>query len=271
MAQNTFVTGESPSVVISVNGELFMRGWDRKEISALADHSNLLKVKQEGETFNISCPGDCELSLPSAAVVQIERVGGEASISDLMGAMTILRVGGDLSLLRVGTVKVARVGGDFLVQQAGGELALEKTGGDFTGRELGAAVLIDRAGGDITLQAVGGPVKAHASGDLRISYTAVAESALRAGGDLTVYLPPEAKVTLKIISHGEDITLDAGGKTETIEEMFQEVTLGEGGAVLELEAGGDVVVTDKPWGENPMEDFGRGFADRGLSFRPDDR
>lgn len=266
MAQNTFITGESPAVNISVNGELFLKGWDRQEISTLPDHGHSLKIKQEGNTLNIFCLGDCELSIPTKAVVQVDRVGGEAEISDLAGSLTVLRVGGDLSLLRVSQVKIARVGGDLMVQQVQGGLALEKTGGDVVGRDLESAVQVDRAGGDITLQNISGPVSAHASGDLEAGFALLGDSHLRAGGDIGVHLPENANVTLKITSHGHDITLDVGVETESIEERYYEVTLGEGGPVLEMEAGGDVVITDKPWKKEVLDDFGRDFAERGMRF-----
>ena len=143
-------------------------------------------------------------------------------------------------MLRIGKAHVARVGGDFNVQQAAGEISMDKSGGDFTGRDLAGGVIIERTGGDVTLQDVTGPVRAHASGDVRMSlvsgFSCEGDCLLRAGGDISVHIPQGANLSLKINSSGHDISLVYGEQNETIDERLYEGDLGEGGPVLHVAA-----------------------------------
>jgi hypothetical protein len=106
MSEKTISTGEHPEIVIqSVGGDLKLEGWKRAELSLGAEEDEL-KLTQEGERLTLSCDSDLELSVPYESRLTIERVEGDASLSDLRGPVELGRVGGDLNLQKVDQLKL---------------------------------------------------------------------------------------------------------------------------------------------------------------------
>jgi hypothetical protein len=100
-------------------------------------------------------------------------------------------------------------------------------------------------------------MQARAGGDLRMGFTVpqLPANNLRCSGDLELFVQPGSRGVLNINSNSEDIVLNLKGKHESIEERNYTLTLGEGGDASTLQAGGDVIITDKSWTEDIVGDF----------------
>jgi hypothetical protein len=258
MKEKTLATNTAtPEVQIKANGDLSLKGTDRQEVSAATRYTANLTLRQEGEVIQVICLDDCSVSLPSGATVSVERVGGDSRVTNLTGALHMQKVGGDLALIEVGAVDIERVGGDCLAKDIQGSLNIQQVGGDFTGQAIQGAINLEKVGGDITLQGAGGAAEGRAGGDLRLGFAnpQLPASNLRCGGDLELFIQPGSSGVFNINSNGEDIVLNLEGRHETIEERSYTLTLGTGGDTSTLQAGGDVIITDKTWTEDIISEF----------------
>jgi hypothetical protein len=257
------MNSEQAAVTIRAHADLSVKGWEQREISIEGGSRHSFNIQQDGNAISITATEDCLIMLPADSRVIVERVGGDAHISNLAGDLVCQKIGGDLTMLQVGKIAVEQVGGNCQVFQAAGDLESHKVGSDFIGKDVQGATLIERVGGDFLLQGAGGTVNTRAGGDVRVSLAQAqpGSSNLTAGGDIQIHLPPDAGVALKASSGGETIRIDLAGQSEIIEEHFYEARTGDAQANLTLKAGGDVTITDRPWDETILEDIEEDFQE----------
>lgn len=248
MEQKPLTITDHTMFVLKTHADLVLQGWDRMEIQPLSESRAGLSVTQAGDTVRVQCNADLDLTIPAMAPVVIERVSGDAHLRNLIGSVQVQRIGGDLSAQQVGALDIQVVGGDCSTMDVAGPLAIQRVGGDLLGDRLAGPVRLEYVGGDVSLRMGGGALQLRAGGDVDISLDAVPGDGLRmvAGGDVVLGLPQSAAMELEINSRGRDIRLEVGELDEDIEKRFHRVTLGAGGPKVNIEAGGDVLVTDNP-------------------------
>jgi hypothetical protein len=267
--QQISLNPEPVVVTIRAHADLVIRGWESRELNLEGGSRHAFTVRQDGDAISVTATEDCLINLPVDSRVVVERVGGDAHISNLTGDLVCQKIGGNLVLQQVGKIAIEQVGGDCQVVQVTGDLESHKVGADFTGKGLQGATLIEKVGGDFMLQGAGGTVNSRAGGDVRISLAQLQPGStnLSAGGDILVHVPEGASLALKISSGGETIHLNLGGQTETIEEHFYEFRTGDGLANLTLKAGGDVTVTDRPWDDTLLNDLDEDLLEDHFHFQ----
>ena len=257
MKQQTIQVDARVKVITgSVPGDLQVVGWERKELMAKTDGSQLA-LSGSGEVV-VACDADLILYIPSEANLIIDSIGGDADLRALAGATKIDNVGGDLSLRDVGPMEIVNVGGDLSLKGSSGDFLAKSIGSDASLREVNGSVGIDKVGSDLYLRGVRGDV------------------AINAGSDAVLYLQPKTSVKY-VITAGSDVLLrlpaqlDAelvlqGGSSESIRvdlpnvEPFQEdnvrtLVLGSGLAKITVTAGDDVVVTSRADEWESMAEF----------------
>lgn len=107
-------TSENPTIVIEkVDGDLILKGQNRAQVLVKAGQEEGVEFQKDGEQVTLRCPTDCTIYIPHKAVVQLTKVGRDASIKALEGHVTAGKIGGDLSLRDVGALQVDDVGGDL--------------------------------------------------------------------------------------------------------------------------------------------------------------
>ena len=258
MAQQIFsVSTEEPTISIKTHSNLTLIGWEQKEVNVKGGSRYTLNIRQDGDNITITSSEDCLVMAPFRSKVIIERVGGDAYISDLQNDLVCQKINGDLHLFKIGRIAVEQVGGDCEVLHVEGDVESRKIGGDFIGKIVSGHALIERVGGDFFLQNANCPVTCRAGGDIHISLSErpTGSSNLTAGGDVTIHMPEDSGVSLDIFSGGEDIRINLGSRIEDIEEHNYSATIGDGSAIFTLRAGGDVEVTSQPWVEDLLKDI----------------
>ncbi len=258
MKEKTLVTlTATPQVQVKASGDLALKGHERQEVSAVSRYTGNLTMRQEGDVLQIVCLDDCSLTVPTGSTIIIERAAGDARISNVTGSLKVQNVGGDLALFETGQVEIEKVGGDLLAHHLHGGFTIQQIGGDFTGDDIQGIINCGKVGGDIVLRQAGGSFEGRAGGDLRLGLvmTKLPVCNLRCGGDIQFFIPSGSSGVLNIISNGEDIQLNLGNDYKSIEERSYNLTLGEGGDQLTLQAGGDVTISDQPWTEEVIPDY----------------
>jgi hypothetical protein len=269
MKQQTIPVNARVKVVLSsVPGDLQVVGWERNELMAKTDGSQLEQAGK-GDAIDIACDADLILYIPREASLIINSVGGDADIRALTGGTQITNVGGDLCMRNVGLMDIGNVGGDLSLRGCSGDFITKSIGADASLREMQGSVSINAVGSDLYLRG--------AKGDVIIN----------AGSDAVLYLQPKAKEKY-VISAGSDVLLrlpaqlDAelelhGGSSESIRvdlpniEAFQEgiirtLVVGSGSAKIKVLAGHDIVVTSRADEWESMAEFD-GYA-RDESYIP---
>ncbi len=261
--QNRLAVGAAPQIQIdNVDGDLRLLGWDNEELLARTDNLDNLNLEQKKNRIKLSCQDNLGLNVPKGSQVRIGVVNGDASIRGLTGDLDVETIAGDLAMRDVGTVKLGTVEADFSLRRARGAVHVRSVSGDASLRELEGGLRLDSVSDDLALRGIKGSLKVNVEGDIvaHLEPQPDCEYTLVAGDDILVLLPPEADATLSI--HAERIKVEWPG-VEPEASPSREITLGQGAAKLKLDAGGDVVVTNRLDAVESADEYGN-FA--GMMF-----
>jgi len=260
MEGNAIPVSESTNIIVNVSGDLVLHGEEQSEVRFISSEDRI-RVNQTNENLYVETHASLDLSVPRGANVIIEKIGGSALVEDLDGSFLAQKVGGDLALRRLANVSIQKVGGTCLVEQVSGMLSAHKIGGDLTLRQVDGPVEVEIVGGQADLQLTEvGALNVRAGGDLTVYFTGSmgARSSLRAGGSMELFLPPNLDARFNLTSIGELIRLDFNRQEavmrQEIEAREYEVSFGEGSAVIEARAGGDIMLTDREEEPEPISD-----------------
>jgi DUF4097 and DUF4098 domain-containing protein YvlB len=203
-----------------------------------------LDLNRTGETRVDAVGGDVDAK--RVASLEVTALGGDCSVERIAGAVKVTNVGGDLEAEELESLQLINIGGDCSVRSISGEFSVANVGGDLHGEDLSATISAVTVGGDLNLRIKSGGVKAMVGGDLRIRFDELSEESvsLRAGGDVSLHLPPQASAKMHITSGGGDIMMRVGGWNERVEMFVFDFSLGEGKTPVQITAGGDVMVSD---------------------------
>ena len=260
---NRLAVGPSPQIIIElVEGDLRLVGWENEEVLAKTELEEDLTIKQKQDRLKLSSRNDLFLNVPKASKVQVLKVNGDMSVRGVAGDMDVEAVNGDLAMRDVGSVKLGTVQADLSLRRAKGHIHVRSVGGDASLRDLEGDLSLDSVSDDLALRGVGGNLKVDVNGDIVLQLVPHPEKEYKitAGDDIMLLLPPEANATLKI--HAEKIKLEWPG-IEPQDGTSRVVSLGEGAAKVKLDAGGDVVVTNRVDAVESADEYGN-FA--GMMF-----
>src|SRR5512145_1941213 len=126
----TISAGKTPKIKVSnIGGDLSVVGWDGADVLIKADEDEY-RVDQSGDVVNLTCGGDLSLRVPKAAIFEIQKIGGDASIRGVLGNIEINEIGGDLSMRDTGSVAIEAIHADFSLRNAKGNLYIKNSHGD---------------------------------------------------------------------------------------------------------------------------------------------
>ncbi|RPJ49573.1 MAG: hypothetical protein EHM21_06750 [Chloroflexi bacterium] len=250
MDGNTIPVNESTTIIVKSSGDLFLRGQDQAVVRFQGSEDRI-RINQSNDTLYVETRASLDLEVPRQAKLIVEKVGGSAFMQDIGGSLVVQKVGGDLSLQRIGELRIEKVGGGCMIDGVSETLNIGKVGGDLIVRQAAGSVIVDNVGGDTNVQTTGGDVvEGRTGGDwiLYITEGVREKMALRAGGDVTIYLPANTSGRFSLNSGSEEIMLDftrqEGTQSQTIESRNFEFNLGEGGPRVEAHSGGDIHLSD---------------------------
>lgn len=254
--------GLRPQVLIrSVGGDLRLVGRPGSVLESQGASRGDVSAANEGERVVLDARSGCLVYLPEGASVEVGSVGGDGRVTGLRGDLTIGHVSGDLTLRRAGQAAIERVDGDAHAREIAGDLHVTSIGGGAQVDDVRGEARLDSVGADVALRGVDGEVNVVARGDGvgMLAPRSGMASSVEVGGDLSVRLPKEASVHLRMQAGG-DVVLSVPGTPERDGEATV-VTLGAGESSLALKAGGDLRVRlgagrgESPIGTDWQEDL----------------
>jgi DUF4097 and DUF4098 domain-containing protein YvlB len=208
-----------------------------------------------------SIEGDVEVDALMSSL-SLDVVEGDLKVSQIHGSCTVQSVSGSATLEGIhGSLKVTSVEDDCHVRQIHGECEVQSVEGNLTGAEIHGRFALESLEGDLRLANVHGNIQAQVSGNVTFSLplSPGQECRIQAEGDIAGQIPPDASVRLQLNSDG-GILLKGLEMTGNFAEKL-EATLGAGEALLELSAGGQLVL-----GSEQPTWHGRHRADYDFQF-----
>jgi hypothetical protein len=261
----TISAGNAPRIFIeTIGGDLSLVGWDSDEILLKGEEDEIRSV-QNGEEVKISCDDDISIRVPKAASVYIQMIGGDASIRGILGPIELKEIGGDLSIRDVDSVAIDTIHSDFSLRGAKGHLSVKKAGSDVSIRDVDGNVGLESVADDLALRDVRGNVSANVSEDVVLYLTPKAGNvySVTAGDDILLVMPPRANATLTL--NADEIEIDWKGIENDEDAASRVITLGDGSAMINLNAGGDIRISNQSDAGDSADDFGN-FAGLGMDW-----
>jgi hypothetical protein len=259
----TISVGVSPKIKAdAIRGDLSVVGWDGTDLLIRGDEEDI-RFEQNGEEVTLSCRGDLSLRVPKAASFHIKTIGGDASLRGVMGDIELMEVNGDLSIREAGSVSIQTVRADLSLRGAKGNLYVKSAHADVSIRDVEGSVTLDSVADDLALRGARGNIRVNVGKDVVVYLEPKSdgEYSVVAGDDILLVLPSKANATLTM--HGDSIDMDWPGVENDEEATERVVVLGDGSAKINLRAGGDVRVSNRPDAAESAQDFGN-FA--GVNF-----
>lgn len=141
--------------------------------------------------------------------VHLQTSGGDIRVEKASADLDVQTSGGDIRIGHVGkTLEAQTSGGDIAIEYVGGKARITTSGGDIEIYELSGNARITTAGGDIELRNAKGVIQAKtAGGELELLNVTGAIDARTAGGEVLAEIIPEGSKGSSLISAGGDIVL----------------------------------------------------------------
>ncbi len=254
-------------IVEDVRGDVSVQGWDKKEVHikelkkmdvfTRAEAETILEKSrssyhQSGNTITIGgeyfrrdwIESEFTIKVPSGFNTSVGTRGGDITIGDVEGSVSLKTSGGDISLSRIGGKINARTsGGDVAVVDVRNEVTLKTSGGDIVVSNVTGHLLAKTSGGDISIAKVGGSVDVHTSGgSIAIADANSGVKAKTSGGDIELRGTEGA---VAVHTSGGDITLlDVGGALEASTSGGDISGRRVGGRAQVTTSGGDIRLDD---------------------------
>jgi hypothetical protein len=262
----TISAGRTPKIMIEkIGGDLSLVGWEGDDILLKCDDDEEMRCKQDGDNVTISCEDDVSLRVPKSASVFIQYIEGDASIRGVMGGIELKEIAGDLSIRDVDSVSIDTIQSDFSLRGAKGHLYVKSAHSDVSIRDVDGNVSLESVADDLALRDVRGNVSANVAEDVVLYLNPQVGNAysVTAGDDILLVMPPKANATLTL--NADEINIEWKGVVNDEDAATRVVILGDGSAVVTLNAGGDIRVTNQSDAGNTAEDFGN-FAGIGIDW-----
>lgn len=161
--------------------------------------------------------GDVELTTSGGDIrvgtvggdVHLQTSGGDIRIEKASADLDVQTSGGDIRIGHVGNELEAQTsGGDISIDYVGGKARITTSGGDIEIGELSANARITTAGGDIELRDAKGELQVKtAGGELELLNVTGSIDARTAGGEILAEITPEGSKGSSLVSAGGDIVL----------------------------------------------------------------
>jgi hypothetical protein len=261
----TISAGRTPRITIEeVSGDLSLVGWEGEDVLIKGDEQEV-RVQQDGDQVRLSASDDLALRVPRASSVFIETVNGDAAIRGVTGALELKETHGDLSIRDVSSVTIGTVHSDLSLRGAKGNVGVKNVHSDANIRDVEGDLNLASVADDLVLREARGNVTANVGEDVVMYLNPRAGNTyeITAGDDILLILPPKADATLTL--RGDEINVDWPGIEKDDGATERVITLGNGAARLNLNAGGDIRVTSQIEAGETADEFGN-FAGINLDW-----
>lgn len=272
MGQRSISTNLAPEVVVeAVYGNFQMLGWQQNEVTAQYAGEENAKLEVEDDVIRLHAMGECLLRLPEGARVKVDSVHGNARMKSMVGALDVGRVLGSLVLRDVAETTLGSVYGELSAGKLGGSFSVNQVLGNATVRDVLGSCILDRIAGNLDLRNSTGDLSVSVGGNAHISLGPLTGThyKVNAGGNVFFSVPEEAHVQVILSSGAKEIHVNLPAGKAIHRDSNHLFTMGNGGANIELSAGGrvsfnamgtgQIIKDDESWVD--VEGFFAGFSD----------
>jgi hypothetical protein len=224
-----------PVVLQVIGGDLRLRGRPGDRLTVDGDNPSVEQIG-ENQPYVVRCGGDVRIIVPEDVSVSVQNVGGDAKLTDMVGALDIKSVGGDLVVRNAQDVQIKAIGGDLRIKRAEGNVTIENIGADATIREVDGAVWIAQAGADLYVRNVeGGCVAENVGADLvlNVDFLPGIDYRFGVGGDVLCRVQPDADVRF-LLPADVEVQLDVAADLREEGDHQQVIVVGEGSATVHI-------------------------------------
>jgi hypothetical protein len=250
--------GPTPTLKIhEIEGDLTLTGWERPELLARGPKSSELSYLAEVGVVELRAQRHCFVQTPLQTTLQIDgSIEGHAAINLLLGPVAMQGVEGDLQVNSCGPLSIQSVDGNLSVRAVAGSCQVHSVDGNARIAQVAGDLLLPKVDGNLSISEVVGNVEAEADGNVDLSLTLVhgQQVQVAADGNIVCKIQPDAGVRVRLEAEGS-IRVRNLGESRRSDDDCLEFVLGDGGALLDLRADGNIMLTGAD-----QRDFAAGIA-----------
>ena len=248
--------GQAPMIVIDeIEGDFQVTGWDRPELQVRGVKADEVSRRGNSDEIHLSASRNCSLQTPLQTSLRVGQVQGNAAINLLLGAVVVDDVDGNFAANSTGPLTLGKMDGNISVRSVAGGLTTQDIDGNARIAQIAGDLHLGNVDGNLVISEVVGNVQATCDGnvDLRLNLAPGQHVQVAADGNIDCRIQADAGVVVRLEADG-NIRVRNLGEPRRDEDTCLEFVLGDGGAVLDLRAEGDITLVGAD-----MPGFGTGF------------
>lgn len=250
--------GPTPTLQIhTIEGDLTLTGWERPELLVRGPKSSEISHLAEVGVVELHSQRHCFVQAPLQTTLAVDgAIEGHAAINLLMGSVTIQSVEGHLQVNSCGPLSIQSVDGNLSVRAVAGSCRIHSVDGNARIAQVAGDLLLPKVDGNLAISEVVGNVEAQTDGNADLSLTLVHGQRVQvtADGNIVCKIQPDAGVTVRLEAEGS-IRVRNLGESRRSDDDCLEFVLGDGGALLDLRADGDILLVGAD-----LQGFGGGIG-----------
>ena len=244
-SSHLLAVGQTPTLRIhEVEGDLVLTGWERPELLARGPKGDEIRYMAEANLVELRAERNCIVQTPLQTTVEIDgSIEGHAALNLLQGPVTVGSVDGHLQVNSSGPLTVENVDGNLSVRAVAGSCRIHCVDGNARVHQVAGDLLLDKVDGNLSVSDVVGNVEAQVDGNVDLNLTLVHGQRVQvtADGNIVCRIQPDAGVRVHLEANGT-IRVKNLGEARRVEDDCLEFQLGDGGALIDLRADGDILL-----------------------------
>lgn len=237
--------GPTPTVMIDeIEGDFQVTGWDRAELQVRGPKADEIIRRSDSDEIRLSSSRNCMMQAPLQTTLHVGKVEGNAAINMLLGAVEVGDVDGNIATNSTGPLTLGKADGNVSVRSVAGALTTEDIDGNARIAQIAGNLRLGNVDGNLAISEVVGNIQATCDGnvDLRLNLAPGQHVQVAADGNIDCRIQPDAGVVVRLEADG-NIRVRNLGASRRDEDTCLEFVLGDGGAILDLHADGDITLT----------------------------
>lgn len=242
--------GPTPTVMIDeIEGDFQATGWDRAELQARGPRADEIIRRGDSDEIKLSSSRNCSMQMPLQTSLRVGQVEGNAAINLLLGSVEVDDVDGNFVANSTGPLTLGDVDGNLSVRSVAGGFQAQDIDGNARIAQIAGDLRLGNVDGNLVISEVVGNVQATCDGNVELSLNLAMGQHVQvaADGNITCRIQADAGVVVRLEADGS-VRVRNLGQSRRDEGTCLEFVLGDGGAVLDLRADGDILLigTDVP-------------------------
>lgn len=225
----------------NVGRALYVSAWDLPKVRIdFFDSGD--SYEQKGAKVTLSSGNDCIMRVPADSSVIVGNIGADANVKGISGVLKVQRVGGSLHLKRLGDVEIKSVAGNLTGRDIAGDMKINEVMGNANLRNVQGDLSAKMVSANFELRQGGDNVDAEAMGNAKVrsELGQKASYRIKCAGNAYCRLEGEEDVKATLKSGAEQILVLTPTQNQSLQAREHVLTLGEGKASVQIEAGGHI-------------------------------